>query len=99
MGWGGKLLFSCSEGLEMLPIPELAEAIAARGALMMARDKGFQKIIMVSDCLSLVQRISSPSQDRSMTGSVVGDIKNLMTGSLAAAGVIDPPFVSFLLIN
>jgi ribonuclease HI len=86
MGWGavlrdhtGTFLFSCAEGLDGLPVPELAEAIAARSALTMARDKGFQKVIMVSDCLSLVQRISSSAQDRSLTGIVVGDIKCLMT--------------------
>uniref|UniRef100_A0ACD5XQW0 Uncharacterized protein n=1 Tax=Avena sativa TaxID=4498 RepID=A0ACD5XQW0_AVESA len=75
----GKFLFSCNEGLEGLPVPELAEAIAARSALTITRDKGFQKISLVSDCLSLVQRISSPVQDRSTTGMVIGDIKNLMT--------------------
>jgi hypothetical protein len=37
----------------------------------------YQKIILMSDCLSLIQRILSSEKDRSDVGTVVGDIKNL----------------------
>jgi ribonuclease HI len=84
MGWGavfrnhdGAFVLSCSEGLNGFPAPELAEALAVRSALYMAKDRGFQKLVLVSDCLSLIQRISSSVRDRSVIGSVICDIKSL----------------------
>jgi hypothetical protein len=86
MGWGavvrdhhGAFVLSCSEGLAGLPVPEMAEAVAVRAALLMSRDHGFRKVILVSDCLSLINRISSSVKDRSDLGTVVGDIKSLKT--------------------
>jgi ribonuclease HI len=75
----GQFLLSFSEGMSGYPAPEMAEAIAVRRALTVSRDKGFQKIVIVSDCLSLIQRISSVARDRSTLGTVVGDIKTLKT--------------------
>jgi hypothetical protein len=84
MGWGAavcdhtsKLLCACSEGLEGMPALELAEALATCSALMMARSRGFPRIILVSDCLSLIKKVLTPAQDRSATGSVIQDIKHL----------------------
>jgi hypothetical protein len=86
MGWGavvrdhtGSILLACNEGVDGITAPELAEAIAVRQALSITRDKGFQKIILMSDCLSLIQRILSPGMDRLVVGTVVGDIKSLAT--------------------
>uniref|UniRef100_A0ACD5VMN9 Uncharacterized protein n=1 Tax=Avena sativa TaxID=4498 RepID=A0ACD5VMN9_AVESA len=86
MGWGavvrdhtGSLLFACNEGVEGITAPELAEAIAVRRALSITRDKGFQKLILLTDCLSLIHRILSSEKDRSAVGTVVSDIKCLAT--------------------
>jgi hypothetical protein len=54
--------------------PEIAEALAPRHAVMITCDKGFDKAIFVSNCLSLIQRLNSPSPDRSPVGSIVQDI-------------------------
>jgi hypothetical protein len=53
--------------------------VAVRAALLMSKDHGFRKIILVSDCLSLINRISCSIKDRSDLGTVVGDIKSLKT--------------------
>jgi ribonuclease HI len=89
MGWGavcrdhaGTLLFACNENIPGITSPELAEAIAARKALSITKDKGFRKIILLSDCLSLIQRIPSPEKNRSSVGTVVSDIKSLATDFL-----------------
>ncbi|KAK1667273.1 hypothetical protein QYE76_055432 [Lolium multiflorum] len=57
--------------------PELAEALALRRALSLAGDEGFGRIMVVSDCLSLIQRVNSSTMDRSSVGVVVQDIKAL----------------------
>ncbi|KAI4995184.1 hypothetical protein ZWY2020_035087 [Hordeum vulgare] len=84
MGWGalmrdhhGSFMMACNEGIAGIVAPELAEAMAARRALEVSRDNGFRCISMASDCLTLIQRIRSSSMDRSLVGSVVGDIKRL----------------------
>jgi hypothetical protein len=45
----------------------------------LAADEGFDKVMVVSDCLSLVQRWQSPELDRSIVGVVIQDIKQLQT--------------------
>jgi ribonuclease HI len=72
MGWGvvardhtGAFILSYSEGSEGMPMPEVAEALAVRRALSIAKDHGFVRIVLYSDCLSLIQHISSRSRDRS----------------------------------
>ena len=52
--------------------------------LAVTKERGFDKVIFASDCLSVVQRILSPKPDRSMVGVVVSEIKLLMA-SLASA--------------
>jgi hypothetical protein len=66
--------------LDGVTAPELAEALGMRRAVSLATDEGFSKIQVVSDCLSLVQRINSQVQDRSFVGVVVQDIKTIATG-------------------
>jgi ribonuclease HI len=75
----GRCLAACNEKLENVTAPELAEALACRRALNFARDEGFSKVALVSDCLSLIQRIQSNEWDRSGVGVVVAYIKNLAT--------------------
>ena len=43
--------------------------------LDISQDQGFRKVLLVSDCLSVIQRISSPIRDRSPVGTVITDIK------------------------
>jgi hypothetical protein len=63
-----------------IPAPERAEALVGQRALSVFKERGFQKLIMVSDyLLSLIQWISSTSRDRSTLGIIVGDIKSLKT--------------------
>ena len=47
--------------------------------MALSRDKGYDRVIFASDCLSLINRIKSPSPDRSPVGSVVVDIRSLVT--------------------
>ncbi|XP_051190008.1 uncharacterized protein [Lolium perenne] len=74
----GKCLAAASLPLHAFTSLEMGEALALRGAVMIACDKGFNKVIFVSDCLSLIQRLNSPAPDRSEVGSVVKDIKTLV---------------------
>lgn len=67
----GDFILSLSEGVEGFPSPELAEALAVRRALTVAWSHGVTKVVPVSDCLSLIQRLSSPGQDRSILGSEI----------------------------
>jgi ribonuclease HI len=85
-GWGmvvcnhaGSVKLTCSEGVSGMVSPELAEAIAVRQAMVVTRDNGFHHIILASDCLAVIQKISSKARDRSLVGSVIGDIKRLAT--------------------
>jgi hypothetical protein len=73
----GSLKLACSEGLAGCVYPELAEALAVRRALTLTKDHGFRSIILASDCLSLIQKISSSVRDRTLVGSLVGDIQRL----------------------
>jgi ribonuclease HI len=84
MGWGvvardhtGAFILSCSEGSEVMPMPEVAEALAVRRALSIAKDHDFVKIVLYSDCLSLIQRISSRSRDRSEIGAMITNINSM----------------------
>ena len=56
------------------------EATAIQRALMITRENGFTDVILVSDCLTMIQRILSSERDRSIVGPVVGDIKLLASG-------------------
>jgi hypothetical protein len=87
MGWGavirdhtGALKLACHEGIDGVYSPELAEALAVQRALQITKDKGFLDIILVSDCLSLIQRITAQERHISHIRAVVSDIKQLATG-------------------
>ncbi len=38
-------------------LPEMAEALAIRRALVLATEEGFQQVLVASDCMSAIQRI------------------------------------------
>jgi ribonuclease HI len=73
----GNFILSVSEGLGGLPSPKMAEALSVSHALKISMDHGVSKAILISDCLSLVQRINSKQLDRSSLGTVISDIKSL----------------------
>jgi hypothetical protein len=75
----GDCLVACTEPLKGIVSPELAESWALHCAVSLARDEGLVSVVFASDCLSLVQRITSSTNDRSEVGAVVGDIKRLTT--------------------
>uniref|UniRef100_A0ACD5XPQ5 Uncharacterized protein n=3 Tax=Avena sativa TaxID=4498 RepID=A0ACD5XPQ5_AVESA len=79
----GSFLAACSKLLDEVTSPEIAEALAIRSAISLARDEGLNDFILVSDCLSVIQRIQSPVRDRSMVGVVVEDIK-ILAASLSS---------------
>jgi hypothetical protein len=72
----GECLLACSELRDEVTSPEIAEALACRRAVSLAAEEGFDKVVVVSDCLSLIQRLHSTELDRSMVGVVIQDIKH-----------------------
>jgi hypothetical protein len=75
----GDCSIACSELVKEVTTPEVAEALAVRRALSFAKEEGFDKLVIASDCLSLVRRINSSELDRSQVGVVVQDIKAMAT--------------------
>jgi ribonuclease HI len=75
----GVCLTACSEYQEEVTSPEIAEALALRRAITLAKDEGFTKIIINSDCLSVVNRVNALEDDRSLCGPVIHDVRKLMT--------------------
>jgi ribonuclease HI len=73
----GECLLVCSQLQEEITTPEIAEALAVRRAVTLAAEEGFDKVRVLSDCLSLVQRLLSDEQDRSYVGVITDDIKLL----------------------
>jgi ribonuclease HI len=73
----GECLVACSELREEVTAPEMAEALAVRRAMSLADEEGFRKLLVVSDCLSVIHRINSVMPDRSPVGVVIQDIKAL----------------------
>jgi hypothetical protein len=74
----GSCIAACRQYITNLPSPEYGEAIALRRAVFLARDRGLEKAIFASNCLSLVQRLDSTTRDRSSVGILVDDIKHLV---------------------
>jgi hypothetical protein len=70
----GSFILSVSEGIQEFPAPELAEAIAVRRGLAVAKERGFDRPVLVSDCQTLIRRISAPGMDRSPLGAMIVDI-------------------------
>jgi hypothetical protein len=71
----GAFVVGCRQHVVGLSSPELAEAVALRRAVQLARDEGMDKVIFETDCLSLVQRLNSSTMDRSAVGMLVAEIK------------------------
>ncbi|XP_071677974.1 uncharacterized protein [Lolium perenne] len=76
----GHCILAVIEPLPGFPTPEMAEAMTIQWAVQIASDRGFDKVIFESDCLSLVKHSLSAERDRSMVGVVISDIKQMMAG-------------------
>jgi ribonuclease HI len=74
----GECILAFSEPLPGFPSPEMAEALALKRAVVVAKERGLDRVTFASDCLSLIQRIATLSPDRSMVGVVASEIKTLM---------------------
>lgn len=72
----GLVLAASRRFVDHVDNPELGEVIAMRHALIFAEETGFQKIIVASDCASLINKVKSHEIDRSCTGAIVFDIKS-----------------------
>jgi ribonuclease HI len=79
----GTCLVACRQHLHGSPPPELAEALALRRAVELARDEGFDQAIFESDYLSLVHRMNSQLMDRSSVGITSAGIKHLVKDFLS----------------
>jgi hypothetical protein len=66
------------EKLANVIVPELAEAMAVRVALIFAQEEGLNNFIIATDCLSVVQRVCSRARDRSAFAPVIEDIKDMV---------------------
>ncbi|XP_071680384.1 uncharacterized protein [Lolium perenne] len=73
----GEFLAAHSQLLDETMTPEIAEAHAIRCAVSLARDEGWNRIVLASDCLAVIQRIKAPERDKSLVGVVIEDIKFL----------------------
>jgi ribonuclease HI len=78
-GHSGDCMLARCDKISNITSPEMAEALAVRGALSFAKEEGLDNFICASDCLSVVQRVSSPAKDRSTCGAVIEDIKRLLS--------------------
>ena len=59
---------------------EEAEFLACRKAIEFATDVGFSESNFEGDNSSVMQAISSPNEDESLMGNVVGDIQQMLRG-------------------
>jgi hypothetical protein len=69
---GGLQQFTC------IQLPEFAEAGALGRVVSIAQGEGLDKAIFATDCLSLMQRLNSPTMDRSPVGVGAEEIKTLV---------------------
>jgi hypothetical protein len=70
----GSCLVACRQHVEGA-VTRIWEGLALKHAVLMAIDEGFDKVIFVSDCLSLVQRLNSSTMHMSDIGILVDGIK------------------------
>jgi hypothetical protein len=65
------------QGIERITNPELVETIAFMYAVQFASKLTYNQVMVASYCLSLIIKLQARSRDRSHTGIVVKDIKQL----------------------
>jgi hypothetical protein len=73
----GSVLLAGTRRFDHVDEPELAEAMALRVALSTTLHHTYSEVMVVSDCANLITKINDKHQDRSHTGAVIFDIKQL----------------------
>jgi ribonuclease HI len=81
----GNFVEACGDCFRHVTSPELAEALAIRSAITYAIEERLDNVIIASDCLSVVQRVTAEERDRSLFGPVIQDIKTLMASFSACS--------------
>ena len=71
----GTCLSACSKHINGITVREMVEALAIWQALLFASFEGFDKMVLESYCLSMVQRVKSSEHDQSIFCLVTEDIK------------------------
>jgi hypothetical protein len=64
-------------------MPEMAEALALRRVVSLIGDEDFDKLMVVSGCLSLIHMLHFSEVDRSLIGLMVQDVKLLAAVSFS----------------
>jgi hypothetical protein len=77
-------IIAIKQGIEKITNPEFAEMLAFRRVVHFATQLSYNQVIVVSDCLSLINKLNAPSRDRSHTGIIVEDIKCMSSTSSIA---------------
>ncbi|KAK4382134.1 hypothetical protein Sango_2901400 [Sesamum angolense] len=72
VGWLSLRLAKTSDG-------PLAEAFAAREAVLFAINRGWQNVVLEGDCATLITKLLSGLRDFSAIGSITLDIQNLIS--------------------
>jgi hypothetical protein len=72
----GRVLLAGTHRFDHVDEPELAEEMALRVALSTLHHT-YSDVMVVSDCANLIAKINDKHQDRSYTGAVICDIKQL----------------------
>jgi hypothetical protein len=71
----GDFIVAIRQGIEKITNPELAEMLAFRWAVHFATQLSYNQVIVVSDCLTLINKLDAPCRDRSHTRIIIEDIK------------------------
>ncbi|KAH1055454.1 hypothetical protein J1N35_033519 [Gossypium stocksii] len=77
----GKVLLSYSKIHYEISAAFAAEAIACSEAIQIEVERKWQHIIIEGDSLAIIKRCNTKSQDRSMVGAYIYDIKQKIVGS------------------
>jgi hypothetical protein len=61
----GVFLVGCRECLERVVVSEYAKTLALRSATVLAQDEDYNKVILATDCFSMIHPLLSSTLDRS----------------------------------
>lgn len=73
----GSIIAALSQRIESFHLVELAEALATRRAVMLAKELSLVDVIFESDCLRVVQALRCSDQCNTLFGHIIGESKGL----------------------
>ncbi|KAL0402425.1 UNVERIFIED_CONTAM: hypothetical protein Slati_4272400 [Sesamum latifolium] len=76
-GASGECLAWLAKRVDRMGNDELAEALAAREAVLLALRKRWRSVIVEGDCATLIHKILSSDDDYSVVGPITSDIRSL----------------------